>query len=436
MKHTLLAAVGFAALLAVPSVASAQTADSGWYLRGNLGYGAFTDTDLTGGIVGDIEAEGNAAGSLGLGYEFDNNWRVELDGSTMWNDMGSISQLPGTKASIRSNDLFLNAIYDFEDFGNWEPYVGAGVGFGRAKLSTEAHNFAAGLTAVTNAACNDDCRVKDNASSLGWKILAGLGYKINDNLTWDNHYSYTNYNDLGFQGTRLVLGNPDQTRKIQVNVEDLASHKIMTGLRYRFGPKAMPIKAVTPPPPPPPVDTRITCWDGSMAADYSLCPAEPEVVVEQEPTVVCYDGTLRFTQSECPLPPAPPVIIEQPVASICDQGAVPFVVYFEWDKSRLTDQAQAVIDQASTYTQQCGVDGVTVEGHTDTSGNAAYNVNLSSRRADVVANALVAQGVDAARISKQAMGEKGLAVQTDDNVREPLNRRSEVVIRLVPTNAF
>jgi len=88
MKHTLLAAAGFAALLVVPAVAGAQTYDnpdndSGWYVRGNVGYGAFTDADLTGGMVGDVEAEGNAAASLGLGYDLGNNWRVELDGSSM-----------------------------------------------------------------------------------------------------------------------------------------------------------------------------------------------------------------------------------------------------------------------------------------------------------------------------------------------------------------
>ena len=59
MKHTLLAAVGFAALLSVPTVATAQ--DSGWYVRGNMGYGGFADTDLTGDMPGDIEAEGNVA---------------------------------------------------------------------------------------------------------------------------------------------------------------------------------------------------------------------------------------------------------------------------------------------------------------------------------------------------------------------------------------
>jgi len=52
MKHTLLAAAGFAALLVVPAVAGAQTYDnpdndSGWYVRGNVGYGdRYVERDL------------------------------------------------------------------------------------------------------------------------------------------------------------------------------------------------------------------------------------------------------------------------------------------------------------------------------------------------------------------------------------------------------
>ncbi|MED5548189.1 MAG: OmpA family protein, partial [Pseudomonadota bacterium] len=112
----------------------------------------------------------------------------------------------------------------------------------------------------------------------------------------------------------------------------------------------------------------------------------------------------------------------------CDD--VSFPVYFEWDRADLTDQARAVIAQAANQRGNCGVTRVSVAGHADRSGAAAYNVGLSERRARVVRDELVRLGVPASTISMEAYGETRPAVQTADGVREPLNRRSEVVIVL------
>ena len=107
------------------------------------------------------------------------------------------------------------------------------------------------------------------------------------------------------------------------------------------------------------------------------------------------------------------------------------MVYFEWDRADLTSQASAVIDQAVANISGeagCAPSSVTIAGHTDTSGASAYNLRLSQRRADVVANALAARGIDSAIIAEEAKGETDLAKATRDGVREPLNRRSEVTI--------
>tara|TARA_R110000744_G_scaffold376026_2_gene490022 strand:- start:44745 stop:45077 length:333 start_codon:yes stop_codon:yes gene_type:complete len=109
---------------------------------------------------------------------------------------------------------------------------------------------------------------------------------------------------------------------------------------------------------------------------------------------------------------------------------VQFPVYFEWDRADLTDQARAVIAQASNQRGSCGVTRVSVSGFTDRSGAASYNVGLSERRARVVRDELVRLGVPASTITLEAFGETRNAVQTPDGVREPLNRRAEVVIVL------
>ena len=106
-------------------------------------------------------------------------------------------------------------------------------------------------------------------------------------------------------------------------------------------------------------------------------------------------------------------------------------MYFEWDRADLTSEAAAVIDQAVANIRaeaSCAPSTVSIEGHTDSSGASAYNQRLSQRRADVVANALTARGIDSAIITETAKGETELAKATRDGVREPLNRRSEVTI--------
>ena len=68
-------------------------------------------------------------------------------------------------------------------------------------------------------------------------------------------------------------------------------------------------------------------------------------------------------------------------------------------------------------------------GHTDTSGPESYNMALSLRRANTVKSALVAEGVPANVITVVGKGETGLMVQTGPNVREPQNRRVEIILK-------
>lgn len=124
-------------------------------------------------------------------------------------------------------------------------------------------------------------------------------------------------------------------------------------------------------------------------------------------------------------------MVETPVAAACSTVNQSFVVYFEWDKADLTSQASAVVDQAIANIaarSDCSAGGVTIVGHTDTSGSSTYNQRLSARRAAVVASALQSRGIASEAINTAARGENDLAKATRDGVREPLNRRSEVTI--------
>jgi outer membrane protein OmpA-like peptidoglycan-associated protein len=130
--------------------------------------------------------------------------------------------------------------------------------------------------------------------------------------------------------------------------------------------------------------------------------------------------SLSYKFGEPPAPPPPPPPAVAPPS---------FMVFFDWDRSNLSAQALATIKQAADAFRAKGNARITATGHTDTSGPESYNMALSLRRANAVKDALVREGVPAQAITVIGMGEKGLLVPTADGVREPQNRRVEIVIQ-------
>lgn len=105
-----------------------------------------------------------------------------------------------------------------------------------------------------------------------------------------------------------------------------------------------------------------------------------------------------------------------------------FVVFFDWDRSNITAQAAQTIRQAADAYRAGNNTRITASGHTDRSGSDQYNMGLSLRRANAVKAELVRDGVPAANIVVLGRGETMPLVQTADGVREPQNRRVEIVL--------
>jgi outer membrane protein OmpA-like peptidoglycan-associated protein len=136
---------------------------------------------------------------------------------------------------------------------------------------------------------------------------------------------------------------------------------------------------------------------------------------------------LRY-QLFTPRPPAP-APAPAPVAAPAPVLAKTYLVFFDWDKYNLTPRTVQIIAQAAADSHINNVTTIQVSGYTDTSGSPQYNMRLSERRAKGVASQLVADGVPQSEIEIHAYGETHLLVPTGPNVREPQNRRVEIVLQ-------
>ncbi len=134
---------------------------------------------------------------------------------------------------------------------------------------------------------------------------------------------------------------------------------------------------------------------------------------------------VRYNFGQAPAPMAAPVAAPAPAV----QPARSYLVFFDWDKATLTDRARQIVKEAADNSTRVQYTRIEVNGYTDTSGTPQYNQRLSVRRAQAVAAELVADGVPRNAISIQGFGETHLLVPTGPNVREPQNRRVEIIIR-------
>ncbi|HAM52874.1 MAG TPA: hypothetical protein DCP92_20065 [Nitrospiraceae bacterium] len=120
-----------------------------------------------------------------------------------------------------------------------------------------------------------------------------------------------------------------------------------------------------------------------------------------------------FSDSIKALPPAP----------------VSFLFYFFYDTTELTAESKARIPEVLSIANNRAFYEISIIGHTDTTGSDEYNMKLSFARAEAVRDTLVAYGIHSSQIELSYFGKREPLIPTGDNVREPRNRRVEVVVK-------
>jgi iron complex outermembrane recepter protein len=140
-----------------------------------------------------------------------------------------------------------------------------------------------------------------------------------------------------------------------------------------------------------------------------------------------YGVDLSFKWGASSAPAETPTVYTPPPVQAPAPAPRSYLVFFDFNKSDLTPQATEIVDTAAKNAGPAKVTQLTVTGHTDTVGSDAYNMRLSRRRAESVAAQLEKDGIASSEIVIVAKGKRDLLVPTADGVKEPQNRRVQIV---------
>ena len=281
--------------------------------------------------------------------------------------------------SVKSDDLTpdnktniyrvaLNGVYELEKTSIVVPFVKAGIGY-----ETLNRDFA------------------DNSD--GAFVDAGAGVKIPfaDNLA------------LKLETIYMLKYN---TNSAGDNWGD-SNLAVLAGLNYAFGKKAQPMPEPTPEPEPAPEPM-------------------PEPTPEPEPAPAPVDGDddndgVLNSVDQCPNTPAS--VIKVDVEGCAE--TINLHVKFKFDSYEVTDASIENIKNFGVFMKERENYKASIVGHTDSSGPAAYNQQLSEKRAKVVTDLVISEGgVEASRLTSVGKGEAEPMVANDTRANRAQNRRT------------
>jgi iron complex outermembrane receptor protein len=266
-----------------------------------------------------------------------------------------------------------------------------------------------------------------NAAGTGQMSVAGVGfeilpeYKVDSSATYHFGFIDKAYGDISFTGTYSWVQHSLASDVADVGFGDVlpGHHNVDISLDWRdiWGREGLSGQFFV---------TNVTnnsIVNGCLCAyraigEIGLQPAQPRMFGFSFKYEFQQDTMGGETKAAAYVPPAAQAPMAAPKS---------YMVFFDFNKSDLTPQAVEIVDTAAKNAGPAKVTQLTVTGHTDTVGSDAYNMRLSKRRAESVAAELEKQGIASSEIEIVAKGKRDLLVPTKDGVREPQNRRVQIV---------
>ncbi len=100
-------------------------------------------------------------------------------------------------------------------------------------------------------------------------------------------------------------------------------------------------------------------------------------------------------------------------------------IFFDFDKATLQTSSYPELGRVHKLLEDGSLKGITISGHTDSVGDASYNLSLSKRRARAVYNYFLERGIAKDRLKYEGLGETKPAVPNDTKANRAKNRRVE-----------
>jgi outer membrane protein OmpA-like peptidoglycan-associated protein len=359
--------LGVLAVLAAVAPYAARADMPDLYLGIGAGANFARDSDISSGANATVSFDTGVVGALSVGHRYPNGLRGELELGYRTNGVDGVTGAASATGDVRIWNLMANLLYDFETGSPFKPYLGLGFG----GIWADYDN----VGPIAGSSLDSDDR------TFAYQGILGGSFELNESTELFADYRYFASDDLD---QRTTTG-------IEVDAEN-ANHSVMVGLRWSFGaPK---------PPPAPPAPVKETP------------PPEPPPAPPPEPA-----------------PPPAPEAEAEPLPAPEPAVSRVYLVFFEFDKSALTPEAQSIVRTAATNAKRVTLTRIEVTGHADRAGPDKYNMKLSSRRAEAVKAELLRLGIAEQEIVIFFKGEREPLVVTPDGVREPQNRRVEIVFK-------
>lgn len=138
-------------------------------------------------------------------------------------------------------------------------------------------------------------------------------------------------------------------------------------------------------------------------------------------------GKLNILQEEAFQQTITKVLADEIAKDLSEKGKSILYINFDTDKSNLTTEGSETVKQIAKVLENEKDLKISIEGHTDNSGNTLHNKQLSEKRANAVLKALVADNVEASRLVATGFGSDKPLVANESEENKAKNRRVELV---------